>query len=185
MAIYALFAVIIFLEMICTAIVLFSLFRPLDRIWPPKSDRSPERILMLLLFNLSSGGIITLGVLDWNAWFVPVWVRGIGGGFWAAGMSLAIQAVTCLGTKNTTGIHSGLVIKGPYRWTRNPQYLGFMLGLIGWGLLSASPFTLIAGMGSCIPLFLIPRAEEPWLLERYGAAYADYLQQVPRFLLKL
>jgi protein-S-isoprenylcysteine O-methyltransferase Ste14 len=97
-------------------------------------------------------------------------------------MGLAIRGVTCLGIKNTTGSSTGLVIKGPYRWTRNPQYLGFMLGLLGWGLMSGSTYTLIAGIAGWVPLYLVPRTEEPWLLEKYGSQYQEYLHCVPRYL---
>ena len=137
---------------------------------------------MLLLFNLTSGGIITLGILDWQRAAFPVWIRACGGLPWLAGMILAVRAVTSLGVINTTGNSSGLVIKGPYRWTRNPQYLGCMLALLGWGLMTGSILTLITGGMAWITLYLVPRAEEPWLLERYGAAYQEYQQRVPRFL---
>lgn len=137
---------------------------------------------MLLLFNLTGGGIITQGILDWQGAALPVWIQACGGISWLAGMILAVMAVTCLGVINTTGNSSGLVIKGPYRWTRNPQYLGMMVALIGWGLMTGSILTLITGGMAWIPLCLVPRTEEPWLLERYGAAYQEYLQSVPRFL---
>ena len=138
---------------------------------------------MLLLFNLTGAGIITLGILDWGAGSFPFWIRLFGGLFWMAGMVLAVKAIIILGAKNTSGNPIELVVKGPYRWTRNPQYLGFMVGLIGWGLMSNSIFTLAGGIAGCLPLILVPRAEEPWLLEKFGPAYAEYLKKTPRFLL--
>ena len=140
---------------------------------------------MPAFFNLTAFGIILLGVLDWKTGFSDSWNRVIGGLLWITGMGLAIRGVTCLGIKNTTGSSTGLVIKGPYRWTRNPQYLGFMLGLIGWGLMSDSTYTLIAGIAGWIPLYLVPCVEEPWLVDKYGAEYADYLKTIPRFLFLL
>ena len=140
---------------------------------------------MLFLFYLTDGGIITLGILDWGGEGFPVWIRLIGGLLWLTGMILAVWAVACLGIKNTTGNPSELVIIGPYCWTRNPQYLGFMAGLIGWGLLSGSILTLITGTTGWLPLILIPRTEEPWLLDKFRSAYAEYLTTTPRFLCKL
>jgi protein-S-isoprenylcysteine O-methyltransferase Ste14 len=29
---------------------------------------------------------------------------------------------------------------------------------------------------------LVPFAEEPWLLARYGASYEEYIHSVPRFI---
>lgn len=182
MEIYILFAFTLALELTCTAMVIFSLILPERRFWPPRGGTSRGRSLMLVLFNLISAGIIILGILDWEGGEYPRWIRIGGGLLWIAGMVLAVRAVSCLGIKNTSGISSELVIKGPYRWTRNPQYLGFMASLIGWGMTTSSPLTMVAGLVGWVPLCLVPRIEEPWLLEVYGEAYQEYLQGTPRFL---
>jgi protein-S-isoprenylcysteine O-methyltransferase Ste14 len=182
MIIRLLFSCILTLELICTAMVIFSMLQPEKKIWPPKEEDSPGGILMQALFNLTAVGIILLGILDWGKTVLPVLVRILGGLTWLAGMALAVWAVICLGVKNTTGKMSGLTTKGPYRWTRNPQYLGFMASLIGWGMTTSSPLAMVAGLVGWVPLCLVPRIEEPWLLEVYGEAYQEYLQGTPRFL---
>lgn len=174
--------VIISLEIMCSILVAVSIIRPEHRFWPPKENRSPRGMFVQLLFNLIAGGIITLGALDWNSWVEPFWIRGLGGGLWLGGTALAIWAMAVLGLKNTTGFPGEFILQGPYRWTRNPQYLGFMVGLLGWGMMANSPWTLLAGLVGWVPLILVPRAEEPWLLEKYGQAYQEYQQKVPRFL---
>ena len=75
-----------------------------------------------------------------------------------------------------------LVRRGPYGLSRNPQYLGFIIGLIGWALMANSALTLIASIVGIISLVLVPFAEEPWLLARHGAAYEEYKRTVPRFV---
>ena len=139
---------------------------------------------MPAFFNLTAVSIILLGVLDWNTASYKSWMRVIGGLLWVSGMSLAIWAVSCLGLKISSGSSSGLIVHGPYRWTRNPQYLGFMLGLIGWGLMTGSSCTLIAGIAGWIPLYPVPWTEEPWIMETYWNAYNEYKKNKPRFLLK-
>ncbi|MEJ2006659.1 MAG: isoprenylcysteine carboxylmethyltransferase family protein [Acidobacteriota bacterium] len=73
-----------------------------------------------------------------------------------------------------------LVADGPYRFVRNPLYLGSLLMAAGIGTL-ASPIgwlVLMAGMMLAV-LRLIGR-EEAFLLEQQGGAYCAYLEQVPK-----
>jgi protein-S-isoprenylcysteine O-methyltransferase Ste14 len=78
---------------------------------------------------------------------------------------------------------SALVTTGPFRVSRNPVYLGMVLGLLGVAVLagSLSPFLVI-------PLFavLIDRrfiqAEEAQLERTFGASYVAYKSQVRRWL---
>ena len=80
-------------------------------------------------------------------------------------------------------LHSeGLVADGPFRYVRNPLYLGNYLLVCGFGFVASLPgllWLLIA-----IPLFtlrLIQR-EEHELLQSQGDAYRAYLARVPRLL---
>ena len=75
-----------------------------------------------------------------------------------------------------------LVRRGPYRFSRNPQYVGFMAALVGWAFVASSGLTLVASLAGTIPLVLVPFAEEPWLATRLGAAYEEYRRTVPRFI---
>lgn len=73
-----------------------------------------------------------------------------------------------------------LVADGPFRYVRNPLYLGSLMMAAGIGLM-ASPIgwlVLMAGIGFVI-LRLIGR-EEAFLLEKQGDAYGAYLERVPR-----
>jgi len=53
-----------------------------------------------------------------------------------AGNALALWAIAALGIAPTSGDESMLVYRGPYRFSRNPQYVGFIAALIGWALLT-------------------------------------------------
>lgn len=76
-----------------------------------------------------------------------------------------------------------LAVSGPYRWTRNPLYLGsfimgfgFMLASARWALLIAFPILFI--------LIYVPviRKEEKELVQGYGDAFPDYRKRVPIFV---
>ena len=138
---------------------------------------------MWFLFAVSAAGVVTLGVIDWGSLDLPLWMRGaIGVPLWSGGSAIASWAMVVLGMAPTFGRERGLNRRGPYRFSRNPQYVGFILGLIGWSIVTGSKLTLATSLVGVIPLVLVPFAEEPWLKDRYGAAYEEYQRTVPRFL---
>ena len=76
-----------------------------------------------------------------------------------------------------------LVQRGPYRWTRNPMYLGMAAIMLGFAIFlgSVTPFIVIpAFMGLITERFIAP--EEAMLEQSFGAAYTDYKARVRRWL---
>jgi protein-S-isoprenylcysteine O-methyltransferase Ste14 len=76
-----------------------------------------------------------------------------------------------------------LVVRGPYRFVRNPMYLGMVLVLFGELSLA---FSLgfagyIAGWFACIHL-LVVLYEEPTLRRKFGEDYERYTKGVGRWL---
>ena len=78
---------------------------------------------------------------------------------------------------------SVLVTDGAYAWTRNPGYLGLWIALTGVGLAFALDWLLIMiGPLSVLVSLVVVRREEAVLEQRFGRAYLDYKQRVPRYL---
>ena len=89
-----------------------------------------------------------------------------------------------LGTNPRPGTQANvLVTKGPFRFTRNPMYLGLVTMLIGVSIL----------LGSYSPLFIIPvlfvilhtqfvLREEKWMEGWFGERYLEYKSKTPRWL---
>ena len=76
-----------------------------------------------------------------------------------------------------------LVAQGPYRWTRNPMYLGMAAILLGFAIYlgSVTPFIVIpAFMGLIAERFIAP--EEEMLEKAFGQTYTDYKARVRRWL---
>ena len=75
------------------------------------------------------------------------------------------------------------VAVGPYRYTRNPLYLGVLAVIGGLGLLLDSVLLLLwtATLLDCYWFVLIP-FEEKELAALFGATYADYRRHVPRLV---
>jgi protein-S-isoprenylcysteine O-methyltransferase Ste14 len=78
---------------------------------------------------------------------------------------------------------STLVVKGLYRFSRNPMYLGMLLILLGWAVLLAEPLTLVpvAIFAALIEAMQI-RPEERALEEKFGEDYRAYKKRVRRWI---
>lgn len=77
-----------------------------------------------------------------------------------------------------------LVTSGPYRFSRNPMYLGVEVILVGWCTLWGSRTLLLCTLLVMIAVYLRVRlAEEPWARCRFGAEWEVYERRVPRWIL--
>lgn len=78
---------------------------------------------------------------------------------------------------------TALVTSGPYRFTRNPMYLGFTLLYLALALLLGGYWTLLL----LPPVLLVMihgviQREEVYLSRLFGTAYDNYRQRVRRWL---
>ncbi len=76
-----------------------------------------------------------------------------------------------------------LVTTGVFRFSRNPMYLGFLLGLIGIGLLlgSLTPWVVIVVFAVLMDVLFI-RIEEKMLEERFGQDFLEYRHRTRRWI---
>ena len=76
-----------------------------------------------------------------------------------------------------------LVVKGLYRYVRNPMYVGITLILLGEGLLfeSAVLFLYVGLLLVWFQLFIV-YYEEPTLRRLFGASYESYCKSVSRWI---
>ncbi|MBI4549158.1 MAG: isoprenylcysteine carboxylmethyltransferase family protein [Ignavibacteriae bacterium] len=73
-----------------------------------------------------------------------------------------------------------LIVDGPFRWTRNPNYLGYLIMWIGAQGLLLSEFIFFVWIPWLLFLGWIHR-EEVVLHEKYGNQYREYCRTVPQF----
>jgi protein-S-isoprenylcysteine O-methyltransferase Ste14 len=143
----------IFLQMIAFALVWSAPRNPLTPIMP-----MPDWLQLAL-------GIFTAAVAIAALWISIAAVR-------ALGAQWAFDARLIEGHK--------LITQGPYRFVRNPIYLGIFGMILSTGL-AMSRWWLLA---IAITLFLIGnairiRSEEKLLRESFGAEFEDYARRVP------
>jgi protein-S-isoprenylcysteine O-methyltransferase Ste14 len=79
-----------------------------------------------------------------------------------------------------------LVIRGPYRYVRNPMISGVVFVLFGEALvLLSGPHVQWALIFLVINFIYIPLLEEQQLKARFGEEYIEYCRHVPRLLPRL
>jgi protein-S-isoprenylcysteine O-methyltransferase Ste14 len=131
-------------------------------------------------------GLVPWWLTRWQmgaAYPVPVRVTGavaIGVGA-AALLGAFVQfAIQGRGTPAPPAPTEQLVVRGLYRYVRNPMYLAVLAVITGQALLLGRPVLLgyAAGVGATFVAFVYGY-EQPALARRYGAQYEAYRRAVP------
>lgn len=163
--------------------LLYSIAKPSRRIWPPPAQQTWQYYVVWLLTIFSFGGFIAVGILDWNSLDWPSSIRWpVGAVLIAVGNVLAWVGVRQLSMKTTSGNAGPLVTDGLYRYSRNPQYIGDILIIAGWAILSASQWAIPLCLGGMVAFLITPFAEEPWLRDLHGEPYIEFCRRTPRFI---
>ena len=103
-----------------------------------------------------------------------------------AGIALFRASAAAFDRAGTTiyphGKPSALVVRGPFRWTRNPIYIGMVLIQIGAAIGLSSAVALAAPvLYVVIVQSVFIRFEETVLEKTFGKSYRDYCKRVPRW----
>jgi protein-S-isoprenylcysteine O-methyltransferase Ste14 len=77
-----------------------------------------------------------------------------------------------------------IVDHGPYRFVRNPMYIGILMVGMSLGLALGTWLLPVAASLMFTLLALRTRIEERYLIERFGDQYRDYMKRVGRYLPK-
>ena len=161
----------------------WSILFPEKRIWPPPQKKSWQCSATWGFFYVAFISNFLLLLLDWNTWIIPDEIRFIIGiPITIIGALLVTWGIVTLGIKNTSGLREGFILSGPYRYTRNPQYLGDMIFFIGISLISNSLYFLIVHLLMILVFMFTPFSEEVWLEKQYGEKYKNYKKNTARFL---
>jgi protein-S-isoprenylcysteine O-methyltransferase Ste14 len=148
---------------------------PSFRIWPPVAVGGPLALGLVLsslagdplrasLVTLTLGWALVAAFVVWNGW-----------------------ALVMISTHRTALLPGGatttVIDRGPFALSRNPLYLGLLVGSAGVALLAGSMWALTALLvewallrwGAVMP-------EERYLEAKFGAAYTGYAGRVRRWL---
>jgi protein-S-isoprenylcysteine O-methyltransferase Ste14 len=151
-----------------------------SRIWPP------GEVAWRFWFYWGAVGVVgvsmgAVGILEADP-LLDTLLCWLGVGMVVTGLAVGVWAARQLRLETSVGLAGELHTEGPYRYSRNPQLVGIAVALVGAVLVvNARAFT-VGVLPTFLWLWLLPRAEEPWLQARFGAAYERYREDVPRFV---
>ncbi len=143
--------------------------------WPPVAVGGPLVLGLLVSWLVGDplasspvtaglGWLLVAAFVVWNGWAL---------------VTIAKHRTALLPGGPTTTV----IDRGPFAWSRNPLYIGLLVGSAGVGLVVASMWALIAlplewallRWGAVVP-------EEQYLAAKFGATYTDYTGRVRRWL---
>lgn len=153
---------------------------------------SPIRLLMripvpwvFVLTYLAGVAIGRAGPRFWGQ--LPQETRIAAALLFAAGVAIAVWAQVLFRKAHTTTVpgqtSSRLITSGPYRFSRNPMYVGLVLAYLGEAgmLQQVWPVTLLPFVVAYLNWIVIP-VEEARLRDAFGAVYDRYVASVRRWL---
>ena len=119
---------------------------------------------------------------------LPAWLLIPGVVLVVFGVAIALSCIITFvmrgrGTPAPFDAPRELVAAGPYRWVRNPMYLGAGLVIVGYAFYvhSVSVLLLAAAMWIAVHLFVY-FYEEPTLRAKFNGSYENYCREVARWL---
>jgi len=177
----ALFWIVTTAIVLNVATVVLSIGRPDLRVWPPPRRRSWQYRYNAIMSFTGLLGIVALGIVDGNSFVFHGCARFLAGGLLLSGALFALWGYLTLGVHASQGLGGDLVTTGPYRYSRNPQYVGTIPTVLGYAIICNSILALITALLDSGWFVLLPFAEESWCREHLGAAYEEYAAWVPRF----
>ena len=79
-----------------------------------------------------------------------------------------------------------LVVRGLYRYSRNPMYVGVLTTIAGWAVFFGAPWQLLAYLAAVAIAFhlRVVLHEEPHLSREFGSEYQGYCARVGRWFPK-
>lgn len=148
------------------------------RIRPVKYPWPAFFYIAAIAFALGIQGVMPLHLPDERLMLL----RGMGGVVILLGLYLVVWASIML-FRNRTSVLSNrtaarLVIRGPFRYTRNPIYLGYTVLTMGAGIYADNLWIIFASLAAAAATHLyVIRKEEMHLLARFGYEFERYCRR--------
>ena len=163
--------------------IVIHLLNPKINFWPPPGKNSWQFWYIWILYTLGIIGLAVIAILDWGSMQLEHWsLYVLGYVILLIALPFNEWSLRTLDVHQTLGLKGKLLTKGPYRISRNPQYVSDILIYTGIVLITTSFMALIIGTIMSFWFILAPLAEESWLEGQFGEKYQEYRKNVPRFL---
>jgi protein-S-isoprenylcysteine O-methyltransferase Ste14 len=118
---------------------------------------------------------------------LPAWVQWLGAAVIAAGVALTVSFEFAFKRADTPANpykpSTALATSGPYRFSRNPGYLGMAIVYVGIALAAGAPWALVMLVPAIVVLhFGVIVREERYLERLFGDEYLSYKQRTRRWI---
>ena len=134
--------------------------------------------LLVIVFEL-----IVLGQLSFNLLGSVPGLALMVGGFLLYKLVGAYRLGIAKGSPGMSqGMPERLVTEGPYKYTRNPMYLGHLLFLLGLAMTTLSWLALLILIGNLFWFHQRVLMDEARLKEAFGSSYTAYKAKVKRWI---
>ena len=129
-----------------------------------------------MFVGLTAWGLVGIPPMSGLAWLgIPLMAAGLGIVVYA--MDLFRKFSRWLGNDTP-----GLATSGLYKFSRNPQFVGYGVLILGVVIAWGRPSGWIGLLSYLVLAYLVARVEEAHLTRVYGQSYRDYCSRVPRFI---
>lgn len=134
-------------------------------------------------WQLLAATVARNGWMGFSGATITVLCAGIALAFAAAAMRTWGAAYLGAGVVHDGGLVGGAVVAaGPYRYVRNPLYLGTVLHTLALALLMPPTGALFCVVAVVLVQLRLIGAEEPFLTAELGESYVAYQAKVPRLV---
>jgi protein-S-isoprenylcysteine O-methyltransferase Ste14 len=145
-------------------------------------------VVFLLLAPGVAAGLVPWLLTGWDSTDPPLALKLLGALLTGAGAAVLLHAfarfmVEGLGTPAPVAPPEHLVVRGAYRYVRNPMYLAVAATIVGQAALLGRPALLLYALAFlAVVVGFVRLYEEPTLRKRFGAEYDEYRRAVPAWL---
>ena len=142
------------------------------------AEATPTRLWSWLAIEVARLGILPVQTAYLSITILAVALAVLGAGVRVWGTAYLGRTVVF-----DKAMHAGEVVAaGPYRYMRNPLYLGSMLTALAVSILMPASGALFFIVALSIFVARLARGEEGFLQAKIGDAYVEYCRRVPRWL---
>ena len=143
-------------------------------------------LVLITSFSVAFSHYEMPGFLDQPFLFQQLWWKATGFIIVNIGLFFAVWARITLGT-NWSGTITvkedhELIMKGPYRITRNPIYTGIIFALMGNAFLYGEVKSYLAPVILFVAFLYKISREEKFMIETFGDQYLNYMEKVKRII---
>lgn len=138
-----------------------------------------RRTLLMGAIGVAFAGLLVVEPFDMGETFYHFWTETPGYLLILIAIGVRLWCTLYIGSRK----NRRLVTTGPYSLTRNPLYVGSVIGAVGVGLQTGMlTFALIAGGLTALVFAWVVGREEAHLAAIFGAEYETYRARTPRVL---